>query len=376
MAAVARLLAEDIDEDHARLYKQCKLLAYVHHVILRPAPAKFITCFITPDFQRMCDKFQMGPAGFWARGVLMCSVLMAMPLVYAHTSMPYPCAMHQLWIGRNQTGLAERFVEKNAVCNTEDLLRGPWSLVIGPIALCCAQPMWHCLLYLARSRFRLGVVGPVGPTCYAAAVNFVRPFLPNLLIQPARGPGAFEFPMITFYALLMQMSAVALITQSVLATVVALAVGRLFLMACNNIYACGGIFRNAVEAELARCGKPSMPLLRILHGPAQTSIWVTDDELNALWEWETPGHGKKMQETIQLSDGSDGKGFPGKFGSSEKNLAFTRYQFEHVPCFLTKVYVTRANSFLVVDLVEGSVCDSDGRVWQMGGFVSTSDEAK
>lgn len=306
----------------------------------------------------------------------MCSALVVMPLVYAHTSMPYPCAVHELMFGRNQTGLSQIFEREIAVCDTQDFLLGFWSLLLGPIALFCAWPMFTCLLFFARSRFRLGVGGSLGPLCYAAAVSFVRPHLPNLLVQPAPGPGAFEFPMITFYALLMQMSCVALITRSAVAVVVALVVGRFFLMACNNVYACPGIFRNAVEAELARCGKPSMPLLRILNGPAQTSIWVTDDELDALWKWETPGQGKKLQETIEFSDGSAGKGFPVKFGSSQKDLAFVRNQFEDVECFLTKVYVTRSGESLVVDLVEGSVCDGDGCGWRMGRPANTEKQTK
>lgn len=339
----------DVDMDLKELFDQCKLFAYVHHLILRPVPARFVCCFLDTGFQGHCEAHQNSPFRHYAVAALTTAVFFLMPIIYGHSVMEYPCELHKIRFGEGAGTLSSRLVQMDMKCATQDFIRSPWSLVLGPIAYALGWINFKIMLTAAGS-WRPWL-GTLGPTCYALQVNVVRPRLKNLVVQPARGPGSFEYPMTVFYAVLLQMGAVAVLLRSGVAVVIAYALGRAFLALCNYAFMVSGVFADMVEAELAQFNRsaPGDPLLRrVFLGPVRNSAWITSQELAALWGNE------KLRSAAQRDE------FPMSMFMTSPNLDSKTAPFSRVPIFLTRMYIPDLN--LDVDLLKGAILQGEKRV--------------
>lgn len=350
-------------DEWSLLHKQCKALAYAHHVIFRPAPAKFICCFLDKDFVDICDQFQDSEKKKWCKSILTFAILLFLPMGYGYAVMSYPCDPVAYRTGDNSTALSTKVMSKALQCETEDFLRSWDSLYLGPTALVVSFALWIANLVMAA-----GCTGcrSFGTKLYTFQTNYVRPHLSALTIQPSRGPGSYEWPMCVYYAFLLEMIFVGVMLQSGLAVLVGIGAANLFLSMCNGIYGISAIFGAMVAGELA-----AVPILGRLWGAnvITQSTYASINDLQCLWE---------IRGECALKEVVENDSFPMGLGAMVRMHdphPRWRQPFKKLPLFVTEVYLPDRNA--TVNLIKGEIKCQGKPVWsEANGLVETNGDDK
>lgn len=342
------------NEECLLLFKQCKALAYAHHIILRPCPAKFIQCYLDQSFTSVCARYQTFERTYYFKALIMLGIGMCLPLGYGKFVMEYPCDGVETLVG-NSTLMENKLVASPAdSCAAEDFILSTRSLLLMPISLVISFLNWVINLSIA-GRCTSGKLQAFGAKLYAAQVNFVRPYLVSLTVQPSRGAGSFEFPMMSYYAFVIQFVIVGAMTRSGVAVLVAFAVGRLFLIMCNAMFAIDDVFRSMVFGELT-----AVPILsRIMEGDKVTqSVFASSADLQVLWDSSKYDGSSKLHEVVERDAYPMGLSAFVKLDEEKWTQPF-----HHLPLFLIKVYIPDKNA--VVNMTDRCIEQFGKKVWSL-----------
>jgi len=226
--------------------------------------------------------------------IIFALLVVALPACYGWTIMNYPCK----WDRQQQRNAdtAAMVVEIASVnCHVEDMIRSPWSLLVGPTAFVIFVILFAMGFALDGICFRLGCK-PLG---YMTRLNLQAVLYPmldsklhNLFFH--RSPIRFSACASLYFLILVEMSCVSALTRSCVAFLVGLAIGDIFLRAANLLLVPPQICIVMLEGQLKQwsvdrglIGEPLWLRFAARERGARSAIKVSSKELEAILQLST-----------------------------------------------------------------------------------------